>query len=334
MQSAFYVIVRGLCFVSYFGLSLDVFAQVSSSSESPPQVTELLANVANAIRSGNYKGRLTYEHSGKLEVVEISHGVREGVEFEQVLYLNGPERQLNPVHKAVNCLSVGGHLMAGGMFERLGLPASALNQSYEYHILGSERVAGHMSWVLQLVPKDADRHGVILAIDKQSFLPTKSLFVTNGRKVLERLHFVSLDTDVKFDDAFFSGDTKSIGREARAKTSCEPPSKLVSSKATLHPAWLPAGFVLSGYHYSDEDGHMETYTDGLVAFSVFVKPVSHASALNPAGTRASVKKGATVVVINTIDDSTPIQVAVLGEIPQKTANRILASIGATHSHLK
>ncbi len=333
VPSVFYAMVRGLCVVLCLGCSLSTFAQISSSADSRPEVQALLANVARAIRSSNYQGRLTYEHSGKLEVIEISHGVREGIEFERVLYLNGPERQLNPEHKVANCRSVGGHLMAGGVFERLGLPASALNQSYEYHILGSERVAGHMSWVLQLVPKDADRHGIILAIDKQSFLPTKSLFVTSGRKVLERLHFVSLDTDAKFDNAFFSGAEENSTQVAE-EISCEPPSKLISSKASLSPQWLPAGFVLSGYQYSEEDGHMETYTDGLVAFSVFVKP-SLSSSVTPSGARAGIKKGATVVVVNTVvDDSTPVQVSVLGEIPQQTANRILASVGATRSLLQ
>ncbi|MFL0799099.1 MAG: MucB/RseB C-terminal domain-containing protein [Agarilytica sp.] len=336
MPSVFFVIARRLCLASCLALSFGVAAQSipsSSSSDSPPEVKALLAKVAGAIRSSNYQGRLTYEHSGKLDVVEIAHGVRDGVEFERVLYLNGPERQLDPGRKAVDCRSVGGHLMAGGVFERLGLPASALNQYYEYHILGSERVAGHMSWVLQLVPKDADRHGVILAVDKQSFLPTKSLFVTSGRKVLERLHFVSLDTNAEFDDAFFSTGVKNVGPGHETKTSCEPSSKPVYSEATLRPSWVPGGFVLSGYQYSDDDGHMETYTDGLVAFSVFIKPVLPASQLSSTGARAGIKKGATVVAVNTIvDASTSMQVSVLGEIPQHTANRILASVGATHSN--
>ncbi len=335
MPSVFFVIVRGLCFASCLGFSLDVFAQSSSFSDSPPQVTELLAKVANAIRSKSYQGRLTYEHSGKLEVVEIAHGVREGVEFERVRYLNGPERQLRPEHKAANCSSVGGYLMAGGVFERLGLPTSSLNRSYEFHVLGSERVAGHMSWVLKLVAKDTDRHGIILAVDKESFLPTKSLFVTSGRKVLERLHFVFLDTDAKFDDVFFETGVENTGQGGEVQTFCESPSKRVLSKAVLRPAWLPEGFVLSSYQYSNEDGHMETYTDGLVAFSVFVKSVSHRSSLNPAGTRTGIKKGATVAVVNTVHrDSTPMQIAVLGEIPQHTANRILASVGAPRTQPK
>ncbi len=335
MPSAFFVIVRGLCLASCVGFSLDVFAQSSSFSDSPPQVSELLAKVAKAIRSRNYQGRLTYEHSGKLEVVEVAHGVKDGVEFERVRYLNGPERQLNPQRKAANCRSVGGHLMSGGIFERFGLPASSLNQSYEFHILGSERVAGHMSWVLKLVARDSNRHGMILAVDKESFLPTKSLFVANGRKVLERLHFVSLDTDARFDEAFFGGDANNAGQGGEVKTSCEYASRRVLSKAALRPTWLPEGFVLSSYHYSDEDGHMETYTDGLVAFSVFVKSASLSFPLNSAGNRTGMKKGATVVVVNTVDSgSTPMQVAVLGEIPQHTANRILASVGATRTQSK
>ncbi len=288
-----------------------------------PNVTEILTHLSESVRSKNYSGRLTYEHSGKLEVIEISHGVREGIEYERVTYLNGPEREVHNSGKLADCRSIGGHLLGGGMVRSGNGDSLQLNKFYDYRLLGAERVAGHLSWLLQLVPKDSHRHSMILAVDQQSYLPMKSMFVANGRKVLERLHFVSLEADTLFDESL------AVHSEQEIRTGECPEKIAVESEALWRPQWVPDGFVLSRYQYTDEDGHIETYTDGLASFSIFVKLKVDSHDLNEgvSSLSAGIKKGATVVVLRQLSSaSSPVDVAVLGEIPQATAKQILASI--------
>lgn len=296
----------------------------SASAAQAPEVKDILSYLSESVRSKNYQGRLTYEHSGKLEVIEISHGVRDGIEYERITYLNGPEREVHNVGKKAGCRSIGSHLLAGGLVQAGGGAAMGLSRFYDYRLLGAERVAGHMSWLLQLVPRDEHRHSMILAVDQKSYLPTKSMFVASGRKVLERLHFVSLNTDTPFDDTLASAHIASPGEEVDCTDKI-----LVESKSLWRPTWLPEGFVLSSYDYSDEDGHMETYTDGLASFSIFFKPLAGLQSEVSSQVSTGIKKGATVVVISRfLHSPNPVEVTVLGEIPQATAKQILAAIGS------
>jgi sigma-E factor negative regulatory protein RseB len=96
------------------------------------------------------------------------------------------------------------------------------------------------------------------------------------------------------------------------------------------PAWVPPGFVLANYTFSEADGHMETYTDGLASFSVFAKPL-YAGDDNTGLPQVSttVKKGATVVLMRLLaQEPEAVQVSVLGEIPSDTAARVIASVAA------
>lgn len=322
MNAALIKRFSGFALVVCFTYSSHLFAQT-------PDIKQLLSQVSDAVSQSNYHGRLTYEHSGRLEVIEISHAVSQGVEYERVVYLNGPDHQIYKKGRTAACATLGSRLLSGSLVDSASLSSGGqvqLHDAYDYQMMGEERVAGKLSWILQFVPKDEHRHGLILAVDQHSFLPTKILTISGGRKVLERLHFVSLDTDLKFESAQFEGfDETELS--VRNNVNC-PELQSVVSASVWQPSWIPSGFILSGYQFSEKDGHMETYTDGLAAFSIFSKPSAESNFALLAGLHAGgVKKGATVIVVGAIPESKPVvQVSVLGEIPQHTANRILASV--------
>lgn len=325
MNAAIIKRFSGFVLVVCSSYSYHLFAQT-------PDIKQLLSQVSDAVIQSNYHGRLTYEHSGRLEVIEISHAVSLGFEHERVVYLNGPDHQVYKKAKTAACTTLGSRLLGGSVISGMGLDPSGqaqLNGSYDYHMMGEERVAGKLSWILQFVPKDEHRHGLILAVDQHSYLPTKILTIAGGRKVLERLHFVSLDTDLKFESEQFKGFKGVGGVElpSEDKATC-PSEQPVVSASSWRPVWIPSGFILSGYQFSEKDGHMETYTDGLAAFSIFSKSTAKSDFTLPLGLQAGgIKKGATVVVVGALPEGAPVvQVSVLGEIPQQTANRILASV--------
>lgn len=305
-----------------------LIGQYSFAQNNAPNVKHLLSNVAQSMRNTNYRGRLTYEHSGKLEVLEIAHSVIDGVEYERVFYLNGPDRSVVRHGRRPDCATHGGILLSGGRIQLSDGSLSKLEAHYKFNLVGAERVAGRDSWMVQLAPRDEYRHSVILSIDMTSYLPTKALFVGKERKVLERLHFVSLETDVSFDKDEFG---KPVQGSFLADSHTCSDGKALMKASGWQPTWVPPGFARSGYQYSAQDGHMETYTDGLASFSVFAKALGDddTNSLPPIST--NYMKGATVVMMRLISDESPqaVHVSVLGEIPSSAASRILSSIKAT-----
>ncbi|WP_086932687.1 MucB/RseB C-terminal domain-containing protein [Agarilytica rhodophyticola] len=305
------------------------FGQYSTAQSEAPNVKQLLSNVAHAMRSTSYRGRLTYEHSGKLEVLEIAHSVIDGVEYERVFYLNGPDRAVVRQGRRPDCATHGGILLSGGRIQLSDGSLSKLETHYKFNLIGAERIAGRDSWMVQLAPKDQYRYSVILSIDMASYLPTKALFVGNDRKVLERLHFVSLETDVSFTPEDF--ERPLAGSYLAGEHNCSD-GKALMKASSWQPTWTPPGFALSGYQYSAQDGHMETYTDGLASFSVFAKVIGDDDDNgNTPPISTNYKKGATVVMMRLIssESSKAVHVSVLGEIPSSAASRILSSIKAT-----
>lgn len=311
------VILLALCVTSVF----------AAAENQKPTVETLLENVALAIKTQNYRGRVTFEHSGTLEIIEIAHFIKDDIVYEHVNYLNGRDRGVYHATE-LHCHTVGSQLMGGEVVARASGRDARIEKSYHQNIVGLERVAGRDSWVVQFVPKDQHRHGVILAVDVASYLPTRILIVANGRKVLERMHFVSLESSLELSS--FSDINDELPVPPR-RCPLNQPSPI--AKAAWQPEWLPPGFILARSRYTPEDGHMDTYTDGIAAFTIFSKATLTGDAerhLLPMSTRY--KHGATVIVTRLdVENNGVSHLSVLGEIPSDTANQVLASLRDTRS---
>ncbi len=285
------------------------------------EIDSLLSRLTSAVRQQNYSGVYTYEHSGRLEVLSLDHAVIDGLEFEKVSYLNGPPRSVLKSGRPSDCETFGGRLLEGASLKAASGGLAQLSSYYKFHLLDNDRVSGRETWNVHFQPLDEHRHGVILSIDKISGLPLKYMVVAQGRKVLERLHVVSLETNAVFNRSDFSS-SESV---ANYSESC------LSSIAEIEvmgwaPAWVPPGFVLANYDQSSQDGQVATYTDGIASFSVFIS----SSDLSP-GVRVKpslVKRGATTVISSVVSSGKEksVQVTVLGEIPAATVNKIYSSV--------
>lgn len=287
----------------------------------PPAVDELLQRVGEALRKNSYRGRITYEHSGRLEVVDIEHLVVDGVEHDFLRFLNGPQQELIKSGRRVDCETKGTQLFKGEAFDGGGGQSAKINQSYRSKYLGSERVAGKESWVVQMIPRDRHRHSFVLAVDQASFLPTKTLYVGSNGSPLERLHFVALETMIEASSKVEQGEFSEF-------IESEPcPSYKQAATSDWQPQWIPPGFVVSNYSVSDNDEHIETYTDGLASFSVIAKPVTEIAETAVLPGNSVHMEGATVVAMRLVtNQSAPVRVSLVGEIPGETAQRILSSV--------
>lgn len=304
---------------------LSVISVLAAAENQRPEVETLLENVAVAIKTQNYRGRVTFEHSGTLEIIEIAHFIQDDIVYEHVNYLNGRDRGVYHATE-LHCHTVGAQLLGGDVVARASGRDARIEKSYHQNMIGLERVAGRDSWVVQFVPKDQHRHSVILAIDVASYLPTRILIVANGRKVLERMHFVSLESSLALSSFSDINDELPI-----PPTRCPLNQPSPVAKAAWQPEWVPPGFILARSRFTAEDGHMDTYTDGITAFTIFSKTALAGDAersLLPVSTRY--KHGATVIVTRLAGENNGAShLSVLGEIPSETANQVLASLRDT-----
>lgn len=307
-------------------LSATAFANKKTNDTAVPTPAGLLNLMTIAVQRQNYKGEFTYEHSGSVNSYQILHAVINGKEVEKIYPLNGVKREIVRSGRSIECGTIGGKLLAGLKVTSNEGQEFGLEKNYRFILREKDRVADKLAWVIQLVPRDEHRLGVLVALDEDSYLPLRYLVFNEDKKLVERLQFVSLENDVSFDVAEFMNDgglSFSIPASQCVKDSYTP-----SGHSPWKPGWLPRGFLHTGYSYSEDDGHMETYTDGLGSFSVFVKPSEPLTLEN--GKRIGLgftQKGASVAILNSVPvDAVPLQISVVGEIPKATAQKIALSI--------
>ncbi|HMU66436.1 MAG TPA: MucB/RseB C-terminal domain-containing protein, partial [Cellvibrionaceae bacterium] len=197
--------------------------------------------------------------------------------------------------------------------------SASINQNYQFVLRGEERIAGRQAAIIQMVPKDALRYGVTLALDKATGLPLMWLIQNGQRKILERMQFVDIQLDPKFTDNDFKAEGLAVGIGVNKEQCFSAPVQ--PSQWRFH--WLPPGFVLAQAD-REQSGEYLTFTDGLAVFSVRVAPLSSASQRRV----GAALRGATLAMVTAFNDGdNHYQMSLTGEIPPETAQAVLASIG-------
>jgi Negative regulator of sigma E activity len=279
---------------------------------------QLVSLMAVAMRSTNYRGTLTYEHGGTLETLQVTHWVDEGREFEHYLHLSGPEQQLSRSGGSLGCKTLGSHLLRGGALQSPDGAILHLSEHYQFYTRGYARIAGRKAIVIQLLPKDDARLGITLAVDTESALLVKAV-VSSSSRVLERLQFVSLDIDPQLDEDERKSLVIAAGKVAPTCGSPEPESRIPWAAS-----WIPSGFVRASAQWTDADGFVETYTDGVNSFSVFIKPAGAGEELKP---NRIAHRGATLIALTTQQIAGELlHITLVGELPQNTAQQVLVSV--------
>ncbi len=302
-------------------MTLALFASAitpSQANEDSAQVRQLLGRMSEAVRELDYRGLFTYEYGGSLETLRVVHAVKDGVEYERLEHLSGPEREIVRSGQSVDCLNPGDQLLRGRL-RNLGVKAD-LDGFYHFYLRGEERVAGREALILQAVPKDKYRYGYTLSIDKQTGLPLKSLLIGNKKRVLERFQFVELELGPMLGEEDYQPVSPRYRVAEHALSPCNPEGNEVPKR--WQTTWLPDGFVFSGQRQPSGQGDMLMYTDGLTAFSVFIEPLKSKVMIE-----GRAQRGATVAYMaQLVRNQVPYRVTVVGEVPAVTAQRVASSI--------
>ncbi len=296
------------------------FALLAHADEAQDWLTRL----GRAERQQSFQGTFIYERNGSFSTHDIWHLVQNGQVRERLLQLDGSAQEVVRVEGHAQCVS--GTLVAG-----LGSPRDAasytldpqkLSQFYDLAVIGKSRVAGRNAVIVSITPRDHDRYGFELHLDRETALPLKSLLLSEQGQLLERFQFVRLNTSAPPTD-----------HDLQPSSECTPvaidPGNAVQAPAlnAWHLDWLPAGFELTR-NASRKDPQTKStidslmYDDGLARFSVFLETTNGASV-----SQTRTQLGPTVAVsrhLNTVDGE--IMVTVVGEIPIGTAERVALSV--------
>jgi sigma-E factor negative regulatory protein RseB len=296
-------------------LGVSVVSPVQASPAT--EVQALLEKMADGLRMQDYRGRLIYEQHSEMSSMEVVHLVRDGKEFERILFLDGEQKEIIREGKPVDCYQPGELILRGAVPQNLADRVGQLYDNYEILIDGEERIAGRQAVVLKIKPRDQFRFGYTLAIDRESGLLLHSSLMSENGKILEQFRFVSVQLD-SVADHDLQPVTKNFNKLPAGD--CVKPEHFSMEHSAPWVFSAPAGYAFCVYEKPHTmDSNAMVYSDGLSTFSVFVKQGKEMV--------DTYRQGSTLMHSENIQfDGHQYTVTVVGEIPERAARMVTGSI--------
>ncbi|MFO1308986.1 MAG: MucB/RseB C-terminal domain-containing protein [Burkholderiales bacterium] len=262
-----------------------------AGSAAAQDAAALLGRAADAARSINYTGTLVYQRASSdqrapgVETARIVHVNDGGDEFEKLVSLDGPPREVIRREGEVRCYYPDVKLVrVEPRTFRNAFPSvspqqqASLAQYYTLKKGGTTRVAGLEAQAWLFEPKDRMRYGHELWTDPTTGMLLKARMINERGEVVEQIAFLDIVLGAK------------LGREAAQPTWPAAPSDWqvkrartgASSAEEAVTGWtvakLPPGYVKvmegrlrgRGGKGDGEGAAQLVYSDGLVAVSVFI----------------------------------------------------------------
>ena len=270
-----------------------------------------LNRAAAAAKQQNYSGVYVYHHGEHVEVLRVLHRIDANGEQEKVEVLDGAPRQFLRINNDVYChLPDGKHVRLERNAPRRFFPAllptqpASLLAYYDAKLGGSQQVAGRLSQVVLLEPRDAYRYAHTLWIDKQSGVPLKSRSVNGHGSVVSMFVFSEIQIGKAPDAQEFLND---MAGKSILKASLDQPAS-VNWSVTPPPGFKQVQEAVRALPGKQMPVTHLVFSDGLSVLSMFVEPVNP-KMQRMAGLSA---EGAIGVYAREVDGHT---VTTLGEVP-------------------
>ena len=291
--------------------------------------TQWLARVAQAARQYNYVGTIVYQRGNRVETSRIIHLNQDGKEFEKLVSLDGPAREVVRSQGEVRFFYPDAKLVrVEPRTFRNAFPSlspeqqKSLKEYYDFKIVAGERVGGIPADIVVFEPKDGMRYGHRFWSDAATGLLLKARVVNERGDVVEQFAFTDIQINAKVDKAMVEPSWPAVPPDWTVK-------ELSAGDVAPHDTgWavtrVPPGFIkiMEGFRKlrgrQNPVAHL-VFSDGLVAISVFVEPF--ASGTVQLGMQ-SVRGGLNIYSVKQ-DDSV---ITVMGEAPGATVRQIGNSV--------
>lgn len=286
-----------------------------------------LLKLGPALNMTTYRGVFVYSRGEQVSSMAIAHRYRNGRVDERLVIQDGANGEIIRRGGRVVCvlpeygrIQLDQLIPSGPFAEAFASQQVPVGAWYQPELLGEDRVAGYPAVVIGLQPRDNDRYGYRLWMEKGSGLLLKS-HVRHRDRVLERFQFTTLEIVDDLPDSEFEirsgGEVKEL-----------PPALPLSGEPGRMEGWTlgwrPEGFMPTAAPRGAR-GQAVAFSDGLATFSVFVEPAS-----SPEMPEGASRIGATTLYMHYTDAARAghgrLLVTVVGEIPPKTAMRVAQSV--------
>jgi len=282
-----------------------------------------LSGMRQAAGRLNYKGMLAFSKNGRVESFQLLHAVHEGVEYERLISMNSPLREVTRNAEKVVCYypdtqtayvenKPSRHSLLLDFPEDL----SQLTHLYHFTLQGQEYVAKRPARIVSITPRDDYRYARRLWLDEESGLPLKSELLDETGADVEQMVFTTLElgVDISRHELEASIPDHSVKWEVNQRETLSPASLSWSLEG------VPEGFRILSYSRMKRNSHQTPLdhlllSDGLSSVSVYIdESKSDTLKAHPR------KLGAFSAASRKIGTY---QVTVMGEVPERTVTLIV-----------
>jgi sigma-E factor negative regulatory protein RseB len=300
------------------------------------QARQWLDDMNRAFSELSYDGIFSYFNGQDLATLRVVHMVVDGEQRERLVHLNGAPREIVRRGEEVACIVQPGddlleleQSIPSGPFARAFVRRyDRISENYGLSFFGEDRVASRSAVRLAVTPRDDDRYGYRLWLDKETRMLLRSELIDADGARMEIFQFNQIRFGDEVDVAWLEPEGTDGSLATHLTLATKQPQPVPSDQAAWQANWLPAGFSMAAADIRRTPSSLKSvstlmYSDGLAAFSVFIEDLPESGAASMVS-----RNGATVAVTHMIHgrDNEPYLVTLVGELPTDTATRIARSV--------
>ena len=305
-------------------------AIVMAADDDAMLARNLINKMTQASRSMNYDGIFIYHYGPIMDTMRIIHKADESGEYERLVSLSGSAREGIRDNDSVTCIYPNDRAVmveksrTRKLVFQLPRPIESVSGYYGFSTSGQDRVAGRKARVVNIMPRDEYRYGYKLWIDEDTYLLLKSELRSSDRKTLEQIIFTQLNLRDHIPDELLKPSL--TGKDYTWYENTQNQQQPDEDSNRWRTAWMPAGFSIKERQkqvMSTSTTPVEhlIYTDGVAIVSIFIEKLEQQ---NPESIGPSSLGG-----VNTFSRlANGYQITAIGEVPQKTVQRMANSVVA------
>lgn len=291
---------------------------------------EWLDKMSRASRELDYFGVFSYEYGVNNQTLRVVHVVRDGLEYERLIHMDGDQREIIRKGHPVDCVHSGARLIRSdsvqirrNLADRFGGDYQELQSYYQISMVGQERVAGRLAVQIQMRANDDYRHSYILSIDANTGLLLRSIMLDSQGGILERFQFSLLAAGIPIEAEMLQAESGNpvIVQEGRHNSPQTNSAQNEKDRLIDHLnfSWLPRGFIR--VEELNDSAETVSYSDGLAMFSVYLEKLTTGQNID-----GWAQQGGTVALSRRLDAPLKdIAMTIVGEMPMLSIERISAS---------
>lgn len=277
----------------------------------------------------SFEGVLDFWNGTDITSIEYSQYVIDGKPQVNAKPLNGPKREINRTDEALSinyspddALSDMSNDLSGYSLSRLFPPdVATLSESYDIAELPDRTIAGRDAVGISIMPKQADRHGFKIWIDKSTALLLRmEMCDCDDARPLTMLKFTEIDVlENSIPELSVAEGTEQS--ELSVSIVNEEESDATGVQADWEPSYIPEGFKLSGIKSKNDVLIHRKYSDGMNSFTVQIRPLPGSKNVDIQLTQMV---GPTIIASRNAIDSggRPQIITVVGDLPRRTIWKI------------